>query len=77
MDNDGKKSPAQRYITKKCWECFTHLPLNAKVCTSCGKRVGEIDKQGKAKRPVDIMGYLMAAVSIAIFLAVIWYGFIR
>ena len=63
------------YATKKCPDCYAHLPLNAKECHSCKAKVGDVDKLGFAEKPADWLGYLVAAVSIIIFVVFIWWGF--
>ncbi len=65
------------YTTKKCPECYAHLPLNVKVCTSCKAKVGDVDKLGFAEKPTDWGGYLIAAVSILGFAVFIWWAFFR
>ncbi len=63
------------YATKKCPDCYAHLPLNAKECHACKAKVGDVDKLGFAEKPPDWLGYLVAAVSIIIFVVFIWWGF--
>ena len=65
------------YATKKCPECFAHLPLHARVCPSCKSRVGDVDNLGFAAKPSDWHGYLVAAVCIAAFVIFVWWGFFR
>ena len=71
------KQNAEQHLTKKCPECYTYLPLNAQVCTACKAKVGEVDKLGFAEKPVDWLGYLLAAVSIIGFAIFIWWAFFR
>jgi hypothetical protein len=52
------------FVTKKCPECYTHLPLN-------------VDKLGFATRPFDWSGYLIAIVAIVGFCWFVWWGFFR
>jgi hypothetical protein len=63
------------HMTKKCPECFTYLPLNAKVCHSCGKSVGPVDKLGLAAKPSNVKGYLMAFIAALAFIIFVWWGF--
>ena len=72
----GRKSET-RYATKKCPECFAHLPLHTRVCPSCKTKVGDVDKLGFATRPADWQGYLVAAAFIAAFVIFMWWGFFR
>ena len=68
-----KETPS--FSTKKCYECFTHLPLDAEVCPSCKKKVGEVNKIGIATKPTDWKGYvicLLIWIGLGIF---IWKGF--
>jgi len=63
------------FTTKKCYECFTHLPLDAEVCPSCKKKVGKVTKIGVAEKPTDWKGYvicLLIWIGLGIF---IWKGF--
>lgn len=65
------------YTTKKCPACYAHLPLNVKVCHACKTKVGDVDKLGFAEKPVDWVGYLVAAIAITIFAVFMWWGFFR
>ena len=62
---------------KKCPECFTFLPREAKVCHSCNIKVGEAQKDGIAKRPVDWMSYVTAILAAIIFGVFVWWSFFR
>lgn len=77
MKKDANQAPKIQYVSKKCYECFTHLPLNATVCNVCGKKVGPVDKSGKAAKPINIRSYISAAIAVVIFLVVLWFGFVR
>jgi len=70
--SDSKKL---KYATKKCPDCYVHLPLNAKECHACKSKVGDVDKLGFAQKPVDWKGYLAAAISIVIFVIFMWWAF--
>ena len=63
--------------TKKCPECFTYLPGDAKVCHSCNIKVGEAGKEGVAKKPVDWMSYFVSIVAIVILGLFVWWSFFR
>ena len=67
----------QSYSTKKCPFCYTYLPMHAKTCTSCHKKVGDVDKLGFATKPFDWAGYLIAILSIVAFGIFMWWGFFR
>ena len=73
-----KRSDSQKkmeYTTKKCPDCYVHLPLNAKVCHACQAKVGDVDKLGFGEKPVDWKAYIAAAIAIAIFAVFVWWGF--
>lgn len=72
---ERRQAPANIHMTKKCPECFAYLPLPAKVCTSCGKAVGPVNKLGHAEKPVNVKAYLVAAAAILVFVAFMWWGF--
>ena len=63
------------YATKKCPECYAHLPLSAKECHACKAKVGDVDKLGFAEKPVDWVGYLLAGISIVVFAVFMWWAF--
>ena len=52
---DKEPSPTV-HTTKKCPECFTYLPLDSKMCHSCGKAVGPVTKLGLAAKPPNVKG---------------------
>lgn len=60
----------QTLVSKKCPWCLVYLPLEARVCHACKKKVGMMDRHGMAKKPVDIKAYIMAVLAIAGF---VWY----
>ncbi len=65
------------FTTKKCPFCYVHLSLDAKLCTTCKSKVGDVDKLGFAEKPTDWWGYLIAAVSMAGFALFTWWAFFR
>jgi hypothetical protein len=71
------KGKDREHLTKKCPECYAHLPLQARVCTVCQAKVGQVNKLGFAGKPVDWKGYLLAVVSIAGFAIFMWWAFFR
>jgi ribosomal protein L40E len=77
MDPSAKTHvKAQTFTTKICPECATHLALDAKACTWCQKKVGKVDKQGRAKRPVNWYSYLVCFLSwLALGLYIRWAFF--
>ena len=76
-DQNYSENDRRRYLTKKCPHCYEYLPLRAKVCAACQKKVGDVDKLGFAKKPVDLMGYLIALIAIVAFSVFMWWGFFR
>ena len=79
MPSHTKSAPkfSGEYTTKKCPNCFTYLPLNAKRCNICNHRVGPVNKIGFATKPFDWWAYLLAAGAIAAFAVFVWWGFFR
>jgi hypothetical protein len=79
MVSRASKSDGQKieYATKKCPDCYMHLPLNAKECQACKTKVGDVDKLGFAKKPADWKGYLAATISIGVFVVFMWWAFFR
>ena len=75
-EDTGGRS-VQGHLTKKCPECYTYMPLDARVCPGCNKKIGEVDPLGFAKKPFDWRGYLAAAICIAGFIVFLWWGFFR
>ncbi|MFC1515136.1 hypothetical protein ACFL7E_00080 [Thermodesulfobacteriota bacterium] len=67
----------KKYDSKRCPECLTHIPGDATKCTSCGQKVGEPDKTGMAKRPVDLGSYVMALIAFGALGFFIWYAFLK
>ncbi len=63
------------FLTKKCPQCYTYLPLHAKECSACKAKVGEVDKLGFAEKPFDWLGYVIAVGAIAGFAFFIWWAF--
>jgi ribosomal protein L40E len=72
-----QKKSISTYLTKKCPQCYAHLPLSAKTCSSCNAKVGEVDKLGFAQKPTDWLGYVLAGVSIIGFAVFVWWAFWR
>jgi hypothetical protein len=70
-----KDAVSNIHMTKKCPECFTYLPLNAKVCHACGKAVGRVTKLGLAETPTNVKGYVVACLAVLAFVIFVWWGF--
>ncbi|MFZ7126032.1 MAG: hypothetical protein ACOWWM_07740 [Desulfobacterales bacterium] len=62
--------------TKKCPFCYTYLQVQANRCDVCGKRVGEVDDTGWARKPIDFKGYLTAAAACGACAWFIWWAFL-
>jgi len=71
----GKDRSPHVHMTKKCPECFTYLPLDSKVCHSCGKSVGPVTPIGLAEKPRNLICYAVAAISILAFVIFVWWWF--
>jgi hypothetical protein len=66
---------AQRYSTKKCPFCYSHLAAAADRCSACGRKVGPVERTGWAAKPLDWQAYLVAIVCVAAFGWFVWYAF--
>jgi uncharacterized protein (DUF983 family) len=73
----SKTTSIGTHLTKKCPHCYAHLPLNAKTCSSCKAKVGDVDKLGFAQKPADWLGYIIAGISILGFVVFVWWAFLR
>ena len=73
----GPGSGSYGFVTKKCPECYAHLPLQTSKCPSCNTKLGDVDKLGFATRPFDWSGYLIAIIAIVGFCWFIWWGFFK
>lgn len=60
---------------KQCPDCLEKLPLNAKKCTQCGQRLGKIMADGKARKPVDWIAYIISAILIGALIYYIKWAF--
>ncbi len=70
---DKNDNPA--HATKKCPYCYTHLSLDAKICFSCKRKVGKVEKHGMAKIPVDWISYIVCLIAWLGFFLYIWWAF--
>ncbi len=77
MSPDAKSTSKrkQSFATKKCPDCYVHLPLSATQCHACNAKVGNVDRLGFAEKPADWLGYLVAAISIIVFAIFFWWAF--
>ncbi len=60
---------------KQCPDCFEKVPLETKRCPQCNLRLGKIMPDGKAKKPVDWIGYLVSAALITALVLYIRWAF--
>ncbi len=74
---DEQKKNKHDYTTKRCPECFTYLTVDAKVCSSCKKKVGPVNKHGIAKKPFDWLTYTICLIAWLGFGFYIWWYFFK
>lgn len=70
-DDDYKPT----FKTKKCYECFTHVALDTRICPNCGKPLGRANKTGIAEKPTDWKSYLICLLAWIAFGVFVWIGF--
>lgn len=56
---------------------MTYIPVDAKVCLVCKKRVGKITESGMARKAFDWKAYLGFVLALAAFVFYIWWAFLR
>ena len=66
-----------KFSTKKCYECFTHLALNATVCNVCKKKVGKVNRHGIAEKPTDWKAYIIAGIAMFLLIGFFWKVFLQ
>jgi len=74
----AKKSTFEKermYASKKCPECYEYMPLDAKVCTACKTRLGEIGDHGMAERLTNWKSYIICIVLWLFFIFYIKWAF--
>jgi len=75
---DKKKAiPPPSTGSKRCPHCFTELPLDAVKCAGCDRKVGNADRHGRAKEPIDWVAYSICAFACLVFASFVWWGFFR
>ena len=67
-----KKAPQ---VSKKCPQCYTHIPLDAEICPSCKNKVGLVDDHGMATRRIDWMSYIICFLAWLALGLYIWFAF--
>lgn len=73
MSPDPKKG--FKFRSKRCPYCSTELALHITTCAGCGKKVGHVDPQGRAKTLVDWKGYGYCLAAWILFGLFIWWAF--
>ncbi|HPA14936.1 MAG TPA: hypothetical protein PKV75_06660 [Desulfobacterales bacterium] len=73
--SDHRKNESGSFASKRCPECFTQLPLDTEICTSCGMKIGKVDKYGLAKKPVDWLSYVLCLLSWVGLAVFVWWAF--
>lgn len=62
---------------KRCPHCSVELPLDTMLCSNCKKKVGKVDKLGRAREPVDWKAYTICVFSWLLFVFFVWWGFFK
>ena len=73
--SDSDKKVSGVYATKRCAYCRTHNKIDAETCInelSCGKKIGEIDKNGFARKPIDWWSYISCFMWCFALLIYLW-----
>ncbi|HMA66800.1 MAG TPA: hypothetical protein VKO20_03180 [Desulfosalsimonadaceae bacterium] len=60
---------------KRCPECFTSLPAEARECYFCHAKVGGVDKHGQAKKRGTWVSYVICLLAWAVFIGYIKWAF--
>ncbi len=76
-EQSNSKLDSAKYVTKKCPHCYVYMPLYAKACPACQRKVGQVDNRGFAEKPVYWLGNLIAVIFIVGFIIFLWWGFFR
>lgn len=71
---DHHKIESQNLTTKLCPYCRTPNKLNAVRCAYqyCGKRIGEVEKDGRAHKPTDWWSYISCSLWWLAFIFYMW-----
>ena len=67
--------PSQQ--AKRCWNCSTFIPADARRCFSCHRRVGPPNKFGMARKPIDWWGYLVCLFLWGLLGYYGWWAFFK
>jgi len=75
-DKNKESYEIEDFLVKRCPECFVNFSLDAKECFSCHSKVGKIDKQGKARKGVNWISYIVCIISWGILIFYIKWAFL-
>lgn len=75
MDQNQNKKKA--FDLKRCPYCSVEIPLDLRLCPNCKRKVGRVDRLGRAREPVDWKAYTICVVSWLLFGFFVWWGFFR
>lgn len=67
----------ERFDTKRCPFCSVDLQLDRRQCPVCHRKIGKVDRFGRAKEPVDWKAYALCVFSWILFGVFVWLGFFR
>ena len=74
-----KKSPPsseeRKHITKKCPECFQHVPLDEEACPSCKAPLGKVQVHGLADRPINWKAYTICILAWLVLIVYLKWAF--
>ena len=62
---------------QRCPNCSAELPLDARICPACESRIGEVDRYGRAREPIDWRAYVVCTLAWVLFSLFVWWGFFR
>ena len=65
------------FMTKKCHNCLTSMPVDARRCPECNKKVGDVDNLGFAKKPVQWVAYITTLIWFQGFCLFVWWAFLK
>ncbi len=74
---EPKKDKTISHVSKRCPNCLIYLPLDAKICSGCKEKVGEVNEYGMAKKPVDWLSYIISFLFAAGLGLYIWWLFFK
>ena len=60
-------------MTKRCYECYERVRLDAKKCDVCGAKLGKPDKTGMARKPTDWVGYVYSIILLGGFIYYLYW----